>query len=212
MGEKTFFHDAAIKIPLIIYDPSPQADNTRGTVCDALVESIDLTATFIEAAGGTVPSHIVEGRSLLPILHGTATETAREFAICEYDYSASPLAGTLGVSVAEAVMFCVITKDWKLIHFEGGFRPMLFDLANDPQELTDLGASPAHADIRAHLYNHLDHWARRPAQRTTRSEQQLIKMRTGSRGKGVVLGIYDETEADAHLTIKYRGRKATKMT
>ena len=42
LGEKTFLHDPAIRVPLIIYDPSPQADPTRGTVCDAVVQSIDL--------------------------------------------------------------------------------------------------------------------------------------------------------------------------
>ncbi|MGI9390561.1 MAG: sulfatase-like hydrolase/transferase, partial [Boseongicola sp.] len=31
MGEKTFFHDASTRVPLIIYDPSPEADATRGT-------------------------------------------------------------------------------------------------------------------------------------------------------------------------------------
>ena len=51
---------------MIIYDPRAAADATRGTTCDALVESIDLAATFVEAAGGEVPDHIIEGRSLLP--------------------------------------------------------------------------------------------------------------------------------------------------
>jgi arylsulfatase A-like enzyme len=32
MGEKTFFHDASTRVPLIIYDPSEEADATRGTV------------------------------------------------------------------------------------------------------------------------------------------------------------------------------------
>ena len=62
MGEKGLFHQASVKVPLIIYDPSAEADSTRGRVCDELVESIDLAATFIEAAGGAVPDHIVEGR------------------------------------------------------------------------------------------------------------------------------------------------------
>ncbi len=208
MGEKTFFHDASTKVPLIIYDPSEQADATRGTTCDALVESIDLAPTFVEVADGAVPDHILEGHSLLPILHGQASETPRKFVICEYDYSASPIAETLGVSVREAAMFMVATKKWKLIHCEGGFRPILFDLENDPDELTDLGDSAAHADVIAQMYDHLFAWARRPSQRTTRSEAELVEMRTKSRGKGVVLGAYDESDAPPELTVKYRGRKA----
>jgi arylsulfatase A-like enzyme len=197
MGEKTFFHDA-----------STAADATRGTVCDALVESIDLAPTFLDVAGGADASHILEGHSLLPILQGTQAETPRDVVICEYDYSASPLAEKLNASVRDAVMFMVADRKWKLIHCEGGHRPLLFDLENDPQELTDLGDSADNADIIAQMYEHLFTWTRRQSQRTTRSEAQLIEMRTKSRGRGVVVGIYDENEMPLELTVKYRGRKA----
>ncbi|WP_170480084.1 sulfatase-like hydrolase/transferase [Ruegeria arenilitoris] len=208
LGEKTFFHDASTKMPLIIYDPSSEADATRGTTCDALVESIDLAPTFVEVAGGEMAGHILEGHSLLPILHGDATETPREFAICEYDYSASSIVEKLNTSVRDAVMFMVVTPKWKLIHCEGGHRPILFDLDADPEELIDLGNSAEHEDIIAKLYDNLFAWARRPSQRTTRSEQQLNDMRTKSGGTGVMIGIYDENDAPLKLTVKYRGRKA----
>lgn len=209
MGEKMFFHDASIRVPLIVYDPSERADATRGTVCEELVESIDLVPTFIEAAGGAVPGHVVEGRSLLPILHGEAAGTGRDFVICEYDYSASPLAERLGLGVREAVMFMIATKRWKLVHCEGGFRPILFDLEKDPDELVDLGASQDHAGVIAQLYEKLFSWARRPAQRTTRSAAQLEEMRQASRRRGVVLGVYDENDAPLELTVRYRNRKAS---
>jgi arylsulfatase A-like enzyme len=93
LGEKDLFHEQSVKVPLIVYDPSPEADATRGTVCDELVESIDLAATFIEAAGGKVPDHIVEGRSLAPFLRGEKPGEWRDFAVSEYDYSATPMAG-----------------------------------------------------------------------------------------------------------------------
>ena len=70
LGEKDFFHEPSVKIPLIVHDPRPEADGTRGTVCDALVEAIDLVPTFVEAAGGQVADHIIEGRSLAPWLRG----------------------------------------------------------------------------------------------------------------------------------------------
>ncbi len=206
MGEKTFFHDASTKVPLIIYDPSPEADSTRGTVCDALVESIDLAPTFVDATGHKVADHILEGHSLLPILHSLRTDTPRDVVICEYDYSASPIAEKLNASVRDAVMFMVADKKWKLIHCEGGHRPLLFDLENDPNELNDLGESAAHEDVIAVMYSHLFKWTRRQSQRTTRSEQQLIEMRTKSRGRGVVVGVYDENDAPLELTVKYRGR------
>ncbi|AAV96818.1 sulfatase-like hydrolase/transferase [Ruegeria pomeroyi] len=208
MGEKTFFHDASTRVPLIIYDPRPEADATRGSVCDALVESIDLAPTFVEAAGGKPAMHILEGESLIPILHGARDHTLRDHVICEYDFSASPIAHLNDISVRQAVMFMVADKNWKLIHFEADPRPMLFDLKNDPQELVDLGGDPAHADVIAGMYDKLFRWTRRQSQRTTRSEEQLIAMRTKSRKRGIVLGIYDENETPLELTVKYRDRKA----
>ncbi len=208
MGEKTFFHDASTKVPLIIYDPSPEADGTRGTVCDELVESIDLAPTFVDVAGGEVADHVLEGHSLLPVLHGKSKSTPRDFVICEYDYSASPIADMLNASVRDAVMFMVANKKWKLIHCEGGHRPILFDLENDPDELTDLGDSQEHSGVIAEMYDHLFTWTRRQSQRTTRTAQQLVEMRTKSRGRGVIVGIYDETDAPLNLTVKYRNRKA----
>ena len=211
MGEKTFFHDASTKIPLIIYDPSPEADATRGAVCDALVECIDLAPTFVDVAGAEPDDHILEGESLLPILRGERAGTERDFVICEYDYSASPIADKLNASPRDAVMFMVADKRWKLIHCEGGYRPILFDLENDPEEFHDLGDSDAHADVIAMMYDRLFKWARRPSQRTTRSEAQLVEMRTKSRGRGVILGVYDENDTPLELTVKYRGRKAPDM-
>ncbi|WP_375691319.1 sulfatase-like hydrolase/transferase [Pseudooceanicola sp. LIPI14-2-Ac024] len=207
MGEKTFFHDAAIKVPLIIYDPSAAADATRGTVCDELVEAIDLAPTFVEVAGGTVPGHVLEGRSLLPLLHGQGGWD-RDRVICEYDFAATPLADRLGLSVREAVMFMVADKRWKLIHCEGGFRPILFDLENDPDELTDLGDDPAHAEVIAAMYDKLFAWTRRVSQRTTRTEDQLVELRKTLRRRGVVLGVYDENDVPLDLTVAYRGRTA----
>jgi arylsulfatase A-like enzyme len=209
MGEKTFFHDTSTRVPLIIYDPSEAADATRGSVCDDLVECIDLLPTFLDVAGGEPAGHILEGKSLLPLLHGDPGARGKDYVICEYDYSGSPLAGNLGVGVRDAVMFMVATRDWKLIHCEGGFDPILFDLKNDPQELVDLGASPEHEEVIADLYQRLFEWARRPSQRTTRSEAQLIAMRSQSGRRGVIIGVYDENDIPLELTVHYRGRKAT---
>ncbi|WP_238367450.1 sulfatase-like hydrolase/transferase [Mesobacterium pallidum] len=211
MGEKTFFHDTATKVPLIIYDPSPEADATRGTVCDALVEAIDLAPTFVEVSGAEPAYHILEGESLRPILHGEATETTRDYVICEYDFSATPIAHFNDVPVKDAACFMVADKRWKLIHFEGGHRPMLFDLETDPQELTDLGDSDDHAEVIDRMYDRLFAWTRRQSQRTTKSVQDLVDMRTKTGRRGIVLGVYDETEAPLDQTVCYRDRKAANM-
>ncbi len=206
LGEKDLFHAPSVKVPLIIYDPSSEADATRGTVSDALVESIDLAATFIEVAGGNVPGHIVEGHSLLPFLYGQSPRD-REFVISEYNYSVTPMAAKLGVEPKDAVLYMVADVRWKLIHAEGFSRPMLFDLKNDPNEFEDLGEDPAYEDIRAMMYERLFRWSRRHAQRTTRSNADIMAMRGSSRRKGVLLGLYDGNEVPAELTAKYRGKQ-----
>lgn len=204
LGEKNLFHECSVKVPLIIFDPSSDADGTRGTTCDELVESIDLAATFVEVAGGEVPDHILEGRSLIPLMHGQSPDW-RDFAISEYDYSISPVAAQLDLAPKEARLFMVADKRWKFTHAEG-FRPMLFDLETDPDELTDLGGGSSHSAIIDLMYQRLHQWALRQSQRATKSEEQMRAMRGRSAGTGVVLGIYDETDIPAEFTEKYRGK------
>jgi arylsulfatase A-like enzyme len=206
MGEKDLFHDCSSKVPLIIYDPSAAADCTRGSVCDELVESIDCAATFIETAGGEVPDHIVEGRSLVPFLHGEKPDDWREFAISEYDYSMTPAAAKLGFKPRDCRLFMVADKRWKLMHAEGGIRPMLFDLENDPNELDDLCKDGrARADVLDLMYDRLGRWARRMSQRVTKSDQDIKNMNGRSGRRGVLLGLYDGSEVDDELLSKYVG-------
>ncbi|MDO6729978.1 sulfatase-like hydrolase/transferase [Marinovum sp. 2_MG-2023] len=205
LGEKDFFHEASVKIPMIICDPRNSADATRGTTCDALVEAIDLAATFVDAAGGTVADHIIEGRSLMPWIQGETPEDWRDYVISEYDYSVTPRAAQLGVTPRDARMFMVFDGRWKLIHFEGGFRPMLFDLATDPQEFTDLGAKEEHAPQIDRLYEFLGQWGRRMAQRVTKSDADILAMRGVTMRRGILPFLVDGSEVPDELTEKYRG-------
>jgi arylsulfatase A-like enzyme len=208
MGEKDLFHDASVRVPLIIYDPSTQADATRGTVCDELVEAIDLAPTFVDAAGGDAAqeSHRLEGRSLMSLLHGEMLKDWRDFSISEYDYSLSQAAQRLGVPPGDAHLFMVADKDWKLMHAPG-FRPMLFDLVNDPQELNDLGADPAFEGQRQRLMAALHRWALRSSQRTTISDATLQAGRGKSMRRGILIGVWDESEIPAELWTAYRGER-----
>lgn len=209
MGEKDLFHDPSVRIPLIIYDPRNQANATRGTICESLVESIDLAPTFVEAMGGTPADHILEGRALTPWLHGQ-TPDWRGAVFSEYDYSAMALAGPgyLDVSPEDARLFMVFDGRWKLIHAEGGFRPMLFDLATDPDEFDDLGANAASGPEIARLMGLLNDWARRPAQRTTISKAEITGMRGKSRRYGIIIGAVTPDELAPDLRAKIAGKPA----
>ena len=205
LGEKDLFHEQSVKIPMIIFDPRQEADKTRGTTCDALVESIDLVATFIDTAGGEVPSHIVEGKSLVPWLHGEVPEW-RDFVISEYDYSVTPQAVKLGVEPRDARLFMVFDGRYKLMHAEGGFRPMLFDLQEDPNEFVDLAKGNGHGEIIDKLYGHLTKWGLRLSQRVTKSEDDIKAMRGRSLRRGIIPFLADGSEVPEELLSKYQGK------
>ena len=207
LGEKDLFHEQSVKVPLIIYDPRPQADATRGTVCDALVEAIDLAPTFVETAGGEVTDvadHILEGRSLLPWLHGE-TPDWRTYAISEFDYGGRPDAAKLGLKPRDCRLFMVFDGRYKMMHAEGGFRPMLFDLETDPDEFHDLAKGDEHGEVIARLYEHLAEWGRRRSQRVTLSERTIIEGRGKSMRKGILPFLGDGSEVPDELKARYVG-------
>ncbi|WP_134631040.1 sulfatase-like hydrolase/transferase, partial [Pseudomonas aeruginosa] len=70
LGEKEFLLESAVGVPLLIRDPRPEADATRGRVEEALVQSIDVLPSILEAFAVEPASHRIEGRSLLPFVHG----------------------------------------------------------------------------------------------------------------------------------------------
>ncbi|MBT7955843.1 MAG: alkaline phosphatase family protein [Rhodospirillaceae bacterium] len=154
MAEKELFHEESVRIPMIVYDPDEASDATRGTVDERFMEAIDLVPTFIEAAGGEVPDHIVEGRSLKPLLNGENPDDWRNYVISESEYAARFANWEFGISPSEARGTMVRTEDWKYIHHEA-FRPELFDLKNDPSELNDLGEDPDYEEIRNQMREHM---------------------------------------------------------
>ena len=112
----------------------------------------------------------------MPWLRGE-TPDWRRFAISEFDYSATPQCVKLGLRPRDARLFMVFDGRWKLIHAEGGFRPMLFDLQTDPDEFLDLAKGTAHQSEIDRLYDYLAQWGRRMSQRVTKSEADIEKMR-----------------------------------
>lgn len=194
LGEKDFFHECTVRVPLIVADPSPAADMTRGTACDALVEAIDLVPSFIEYFGGAAPPHIVEGRSLLPLLHGAPPDAWRTHVFSEYDYAMLEARLALAQRIPDCRLFMVFDGRWKYVHAVG-FRPLLFDLANDPQELRDLGAEPDFAAERARLKEALFDWALKDHNRVTVPDARIEAYARGQQLRsGILIGYWDEAE------------------
>jgi len=189
LGEKELFHDVSVRVPLIIYDPRPEADATRGTVCAELVEAIDLVPTFLEATGAPDASHRLEGRSLGGLLRGEKPDDWRQAAFSEIDYSFYAARETLGVGTADARGYMLRSQRWKYIYFTG-FAPQLFDLENDPDEFTDLGRSAEHADIRDMMKDMLLERLLKRRNRVTITDSGVAEVRKGEAKGGVLIGYW----------------------
>lgn len=195
LGEKDLFYDCSARVPLIVYDPRAEADPMRGTSTDALVEAIDLAPTFQEILGGPAKPHVMEGRSLSPLLHGTGADW-REICISEYDYATRDARVALGLDQADARLVMVFDGRWKYWHVEG-MRPMLFDLETDPGELYDLGDSAAHVDQIERLKAAHFEWTRRHHNRITRTPEMVEKMTKGKEPPGIYIAHWDEGDVAA---------------
>jgi arylsulfatase A-like enzyme len=189
LGEKEMFYEEALRVPFIVYDPDPAADATRGTIDERFVEAIDVMPTVLAALGLPGQEHLVEGRSLLPLLRGTMGETWRDAVFSELDYSFREARLILKRRPDECRAMMVRTDRWKYVWWQD-FRPMLFDLANDPRELQDLGASDAHAVVRREMEERLAAWLRLRKTRVT-VDNPYVAARTATHKKhGIFFGVW----------------------
>ncbi len=184
LGEKEFMYEQGVRIPLIVADPS--APKAHGTTSKALVEAIDLVPTFIETMGLPVPYHWLEGKSLRPLLDGTA-QSVREAAISELDYAIYGAARALKLQPRQARMVMARSERYKYIHYDG-LPPQLFDLANDPDELHDLGRYAAYATVRDEHLGFIFDWMRQRRNRTTISDEAIMQRATPAAAGGVTIG------------------------
>jgi choline-sulfatase len=128
---KSNFLESALRVPLIIDIPGhANAADAKNSICDALVELVDLGPTFLEAAGVESPRGQM-GRSVLGCMDSAGKRNHqtrhREFQISEYDH--------------EAMIF---DGRWKLAANAQGEAYLLFDLDRDPGEQENLACDGAH--------------------------------------------------------------------
>ena len=190
LGEKELFYESAIRIPMIIIDPGHEASPTRGTSIDEFVESIDLIPTFLEMAGSPHNhDHILEGRSLLPLLHSNLEHSWRDATFCEMDYCIRHARNTLARTVDKCRAYMVREKKWKYAYFNG-FDPQLFDLENDPKELNDLGKDPKYSETRERLFRKLFEWISERQIRKTISKDVIAERTGSSKKRGYLFGVW----------------------
>jgi len=143
------FFDGLVRVPLILSWPGRFE---RGLRSEALVETIDVAPTLLEAAGLPVPESM-QGRSLLPILEGRA-EPHRHKAQVVAEFKDS-IGGPKHTDHTHGSM--VFDGRWKSVVYHGHRIGELYDLHQDPGEFDNLWDVPAARDLKAErLKAHLD--------------------------------------------------------
>jgi arylsulfatase len=140
------FYDISVRVPYLIRYP---ALFPEGAVCDAMVESIDLPATFLDVAGVEAPA-TMQGRSLVGLAEGKLTDW-REDAFSEIDLHMNPRMHGPHDPRARDYVAMVCTREWKYVHFPNLGIGELYDLVHDPHELTNLFYDPGQAERVAEM-------------------------------------------------------------
>ena len=173
--EKLGWWDESYHIPLIVVDPRSEADPGRGTVVDAVTESVDVLPTICEFLGIAVPLQ-ADGWSLGPFLAGEPSpEHWRDTAHFEWNFAdpANQLAEkAFGVPMSHCALAVGRGPRHKYVQFatdSSVFPPLLFDLSDDPGETDNLLAGADGGAVTAAAWaasQELLQWHMRSAERT----------------------------------------------
>ena len=127
---KRLFYEQSANIPMSIMGTQNDARVGTSQTDDRIVGWQDVMPTLLDLAGIPIPE-TVEGISMF----GEAKRAWIYGEVGEDGYATR----------------MVRNGRYKLIYYPVGNRTQLFDLHNDPQDMTDLATDPAHAAIRAEL-------------------------------------------------------------
>jgi arylsulfatase/arylsulfatase A len=139
-GNKTTVWEGGIRSPFFVQWP---ARLKPGTSSDIPSAHIDVLPTLLDAAGVEKPKGLkIDGNSMLPMLEGKRVTRRHRHLVIQSHRGDQPVAYH---------NFMIRNGRWKLLHasgfgresFKGEPNFQLFDLANDPFELSNLaGAKP----------------------------------------------------------------------
>jgi arylsulfatase A-like enzyme len=143
--DKRWIFEESLRTPLLIRWPGVVKP---GSIETRIVSNIDFAPTFLEAAGIAISADI-QGRSLVPILHGKPPVDWRSSFYYQYFEYPEPHRVRPHHGVA--------TDRYKLVHFDSPDLDTweLFDLRKDPKELESVYSRPGYglvvADLKAKL-------------------------------------------------------------
>lgn len=170
--EKLGYWDESYHVPLIVRDPRPEADGGRGAVVHEFTESVDVLPTLCQWMGVDVPRQ-ADGWSLAPFVRGDAPPAHwRGAAHFEWHFSDPRhrmAEQHLGVPASHCSLLVERGPTTKYVQFAADpslLPPLLFDLLEDPAQLTDVAADPARAEDCWGAAQTLLRWRMRHDERT----------------------------------------------
>ncbi|MDA0746281.1 MAG: sulfatase-like hydrolase/transferase [bacterium] len=168
-GKGSIF-DEAMHVPLIIRDPSSEANTTRGQQLDLFAESIDLAPTILQYLNLPIPDRF-QGRSLLGHIRGHSNVQSKSEVYYEKDFRSATRSHP-DWHPDRCLLWILRTAQYKYVQFaEESIPPLLFDLHNDPGEHHNLATDSTHTAIvlsccqkllRWRMFNEdqrMEHWA-----------------------------------------------------
>lgn len=140
MGDRGFagkwsHYEQSLRVPLIIDDPRLRNDKSN-KLSKQMAVNLDLPATMLELAGVAIPEKY-QGKSLLPILRGETPASWRTDLFNEHHFNHRSIPKWRGVR-GERYTYARYYEQKPVYEF-------LHDLANDPDQLTNLAQDPKHA-------------------------------------------------------------------
>jgi arylsulfatase A-like enzyme len=143
------FFDGLVRVPLIFSWPGELREGMRS---DALVETVDVAPTLLEAAGLPVPASM-QGRSLLPLMRSEVEpHRHKDCVVSEFKDS---IGGPQHADHSHGSM--VFDGRYKSVVYHGHRVGELYDTEADPGEFDNLWDDPGARELRLErLKAHLD--------------------------------------------------------
>ncbi len=169
LGKLGWF-DQTYHVPLIVRDPRPRFERTRGRVVDVFTEHVDVLPTFAELLGTEVPLQC-DGRPLTPWLDGETPADWRHDVHFEFDFR-DPDGGmfeqAFDLTLEECALAVLRDGHGKYVQFSGHptMPPIFFDLDIDPQQVVNRAADAAYAGTVLDYAQRMLAWRMRHAERT----------------------------------------------
>jgi arylsulfatase A-like enzyme len=137
--DKRWMYEESFRTPLLVRWPGKVQP---GSVSDQMVMNLDFPELFLDIAGAAIPQDM-QGRSFMPLLLGQQPRDWRKTVY--YHYYEFPGAHSVQKH------YGVRSQRYKLIHFYELGDWELFDLEQDPNELSSVYHAPEYADTLADL-------------------------------------------------------------